>query len=316
MLGLTISSMKDYLSKSISSYNRNKLNGLLAEIDFRDYLGSIGFGDKVSMGGWIARRVRDGKFSKNTVAFFPEIIVPGQGYKENGVFPKPPMGLHTICSTLHQIGIHSYYCFPTILEQDDPISVNWFGIQLGIPTPGEYERFPDVISKDFSPRTRKYNFLRYKTDVSSIPDDSVSDEFSKENIRVAFQNEVFSEISDIDGIIWGEQYTYPVEIKEKTPANDRNLGDYFGLDVGPFVKLAFYAAKRGNLHSLFIVREIDNTEDRELVNWWFITYDQLAQYASWVIQGGGIAMTGGGSTVVKIPKAEFTELNRQTLNEL
>lgn len=89
-----------------------------------------------------------------------------------------------------------------------------------------------------------------------------------------------------------------------------------GLDIGPFVKLAFYAAKRGNLHSLFIVREIDNPVSRNLVNWWFITFDELAQYASWVQQAGGASMTGGASAVVKIPKAEFKPLDRSHLERL
>lgn len=125
-----------------------------------------------------------------------------------------------------------------------------------------------------------------------------------------------AEVSDIDGILWGEQYTYPIEIKEKTPGNDSKLGDYFGLDVGPFVKLAFYAAKKGNLHSLFIVREIDNEATRGLVAWWFITFDKMAQYASWVTTGGGTTMLGGSSTVVKIPKSKFTKLDASSLSKL
>lgn len=74
--------------------------------------------------------------------------------------------------------------------------------------------------------------------------------------------------------------------------------------------------KKGNLHSLFFVREINNTIDRELVNWWFITFDKLAQYASWVPMGGGINMQGGGSTVVKIPKSEFNQVSLENLNLL
>lgn len=83
---------------------------------------------------------------------------------------------------------------------------------------------------------------------------------------------------------------YPVEVKEKTPAHDRRLGQYFGLDIGPFVKLAFYAARRGNLHLIFVVREIDHEAQRNLVEWWHITFEQLAQYASWVFSGGGRSM--------------------------
>lgn len=82
------------------------------------------------------------------------------------------------------------------------------------------------------------------------------------------------------------------------------------------MKLAFYAAKRGNLHSIFVVREIDSPETRNVVNWWFITFDQMAQFASWVQRSGGRSMTGGRSSVVRIPKAEFRELNAATLAAL
>jgi hypothetical protein len=120
----------------------------------------------------------------------------------------------------------------------------------------------------------------------------------------------------VDGIFWGQQFTYPLEVKEKTAAEDNRLGPYFGLDVGPFVKLAYYAAKRGNLQSLFIVREINNTEARELVQWWFITFEQLARYASWVQRAGGAGMNGGASAVVRIPRSEFRPLNAENLRAL
>jgi len=144
----------------------------------------------------------------------------------------------------------------------------------------------------------------------------VGEEFSKEHLRVTFQDRFISELVDIDGIFWGERYTYPIEIKEKTQAQSPNLGSYFGLDLGPFVKLAFYAARRGNLRSLFIVREIDTVEDRNLVNWWYITFEDLASFASWQPMSGGTSMTGGSSTVVQIPKERFSSLNNENLSKL
>ena len=149
-----------------------------------------------------------------------------------------------------------------------------------------------------------------------IPTAQLAEEFWKEHLRVALNTRYMSEISDVDGIFWGRQYTYPIEVKEKTVANDSRLGDYFGLDLGPFVKLAHYAAKRGNLHSLFVVREITDVESRELINWRYITFDHLAQFASWVPASGGTNMMGGGSTVVKIPKCEFETLTAEALAAL
>lgn len=315
MASLSIQAMRRYLSRSISSLNRNKLNGLLAEIEFRNYIDILGFRDKVSVGGWIARNIGPGTFAHDTVVLFPSTFIPNVDYSPTSQLPNPGHGLHTICATFHQLGIRSYFCTPTINTDEDPSSIQWYSVQLGLPTQQPYSPFPTELP-GFALRSRRYSFLRYNTDVSAIPEHSIPEEFSKEHLRVSFQNRYLAEISDIDGILWGNQYTYPIEIKEKTAARDRQLGEYFGLDVGPFVKLAFYAAKRGNLHSIFVVREIDNVESRELVDWLFITYDQLAQYASWIPQGGGTNMLGGRSSVVRIPKAEFKVLSDDAIRQL
>jgi len=308
--------MREFMSHSISSMNANKLNGLLAEVELRNYINTIGYAGRISPGGWIARRQGAGDFGHETVVLFPETIIPGTQYPPERISPNPSHGLHTICSTFHQSGIRAFYCSAVVEQDESTSSLRWQAVQLGVPTQQQVQSFPDCLQAYFRARERKYTFLRYHTDTSVIPSAPIPEEFAKEHLRVTFQNRFMAEISDVDGIFWGQQFTYPLEIKEKTPAFDRSLGDYFGLDIGPFVKLAFYAAKRGNLHSLFIVREIDNVQTRNLVSWWFITYDQLAQYASWVFQGGGRNMQGGMSSVVRIPKAEFKPLDAANLAAL
>lgn len=309
-------SMRRFLSHSISSMNRNKLNGLLAEVDLRRHIAELGFVDRISPGGWIARRKGPGEFGHGTVVFFPEVIQPGGDYAAARPLPTPPHGLHTICATFHQTGIAAYFCAARIQRVNDPESVCWWAKQLGLPADRPYEPFPRCLASTFRARERRYKFLRYSTDTKAIPCVAVAEEFSKESIRIAFEDCFMAEVSDVDGIFWGQQYTYPIEIKEKTPAKDRSLGEFFGLDLGPFVKLSFYAAKRGNLHSIFIVREIDAIETRNLVAWWFITYERLAQFASWIQQGGGTSMTGGRSSVVRVPKAEFEPLDAAHLRAL
>jgi hypothetical protein len=308
--------MRAYLSRSISSLNQNKLRGLLAEVEFRRHLATVGYADRVSPGGWILRRDGPGQFGHSTIVIFPEVVTPGLELNAGRALPNPPNGLHTICATFHQSGIHAFYCAAEIPTLNEATSIRWRSLQLGVPNQQPWRNFPMSLALYFRQRNRAYNFLRYQADATAIPDVAVAEEFSKENLRVAFQTVFRNEASDVDGIFWGQQLTYPLEIKEKTSASDGKLGEFFGLDLGPFVKLAFYAAKRGNLHSLFIVREIDNVDDRNLVNWWFITFDKLAQYASWVPMGGGAAMGGGSSTVVKIPKAEFQPLTAETLAQL
>ncbi len=322
MPGMKTATMRDFLSASIASnrqhgvLNMNKLRGLLAEVDFRNHLNALGFGGRISLGGWIARKTGPGEFGRSTVALFPEVVSDGAILTRDRVPPEPSRGLHTICSTFHQIGIHSYFCVPDIKSDDDPSTLKWNAVQLGTPVDAKMQTLEEALPAYLRPRDREYNFLTYKTDLSSLPDEHVTEEFIKEHLRVSFQTKFMSEVSDIDGIFWGSQYTYPLEIKEKTCAPDRNLGDFFGLDVGPFVKLAYYSAKRGNLHSMFVVREITDTETRELKQWWFITFEKLAQYASWNQQGGGTNMRGGGSTVVKIPKDQFLPMTKNELEKL
>lgn len=316
MSTMTDAGMRAYLSRSIASLNRNKLNGLLAEVDLRSHLASLGFGNRVSRGGWIARRIGAGEFAHKTAVFFPEIIMPGIAYPSSRTLPQADVGLHTICATFHQTGIAAFFCAATVEQTDVGESVQWKAIQLGIPTTPNYQAFPDAVANLFTNRTRKYKFLRHKADVGLIPAGAVAEEFSKENVRVVFQTQFMAEVSDIDGILWGQQYTYPLEIKEKTVAKDNRIGEFFGLDTGPFVKLAYYAARRGNLNSLFIVREIDSVETRRLVKWWFIRFEELAKFASWVSRAGGAGMGGGASSVVCIPKAEFLPLTKENFDKL
>lgn len=318
--------MKDYLTKSLASKraedgqlaNSNKIKGLLAEIEFREYLEELGFIQHVSIGGWIVRNaLQPGKidFGEHNLALFPEMVTSDDRYNSGRILPAPKQGLHSVSSLLHQIGVRSFFCSPEFSDEDNVETVKWNLMELGLPRETPYISVEEAI-ENFSLRNRPYNFLRYNTDVSRIPDKHLNEEFTKELLRVSFENKYMSEISDIDGIFWGREKTYPLEIKEKTPANAKKIGDYFGLDLGPFAKLAFYAAKTGNMNSIFVVREIDDIGTRNLVQWWYIPFEILTKYASWTPIGGGTNMISGGSTVVPVPKSRFKALNKEALDKL
>jgi len=306
--------MRQYIGKSLSS---DRLAGRAGRDAIRKHLGEMGFHNRIGPSGWLIRTGNSIAFGHSTAALFPEVVDPASEYAADRQLPNPSHGLHTICATFHQSGISGYYCAATVGQTDDPATLSWNAVQLGLPVQQPYQPLVNALAPlNFSVRERNYNFLRYHTDASTIPADAVPEEFSKEHLRVLFNTHYMVEISDIDGIFWGQQHTYPIEIKEKTPGTSTDMGPFFGLDVGPFVKLAFYAAKRGNLHSLYVVREIDNTQDRNLVQWWVITFDHLAQFASWIPQAGGPSMGGGRSSVVRVPRSEFQALNATMLNAL
>lgn len=279
----------------------------------RDHLRSLGLETHLTPQVLLVQQPGIGKFASETVALFPEVCSDISSLTEGRPLTEPGRGLHTICSTFHQIGIRSFFCSLQIADASDPASWQWQALRLGTPSPNAWQPLESALAPYLGRRSRGYNWLSYHTNTSRIPDPFVTEEFLKEHLRVSALTPYTGEISDVDGILWGNEKTYPLEIKEKTAARDAKLGEYFGIDVGPFVKLAYYAAKRGNLNSLFVVREIMDTESRALKKWWFIPFERLAQYASWNAQAGGRNMRGGGSMVVKIPKDKFSELDQPAL---
>lgn len=311
----TLGPYRQYLEKCISSLNTNKLYGMKAEADFRSYMAAIGAIERVSPGGWIFRQKGETDFGKNTIAVFPHTLDPSASYSTLPGREAIPLTLHTICATMHQIGIRSYYAHPVFLPGMPAEAVQWHFIQLGVPWSTAFEQ-ADTVFASFKPRARAYNYLRYKTDVSSLGNADVMIQFSHENLRIFIENRFMAETSDIDGIVWGERFTYPIEIKEKVAAKDSDIGEWFGLDTGPFVKLAHYAARKGNLHSLFVVREISDQATRDFKQWLFTDFDQLAQQASWVPRAGGAGMKGSQSMVVRIPRAAFRVLDADAFTKI
>ena len=103
---ISLDEMRNYLSRTMSSVNQNKLRGTLAEISFREHVSQLGFSERVSEGGWIVRSDSRGdyNFAQNTVVFFPETLQPNADYPPDRELPSPRLGLHTICATFHQIG--------------------------------------------------------------------------------------------------------------------------------------------------------------------------------------------------------------------
>jgi len=325
--------MRGYLRKSLSHkkqkkvqgappappvpLNKNKLNGLLAELAFRNEMGRLGFASQVSPGGWLARSTAfpGNSFGANTIALFPETVDLNTQYPAGRVSPVPQT-FQSVAAHFHRIRIRPFYCRPVLTGSDPEGDLSWTVEDLSAA-----HRFPTGplanAFKGFKARTRNFNFLSNNTDTTTIPVGGLAEEFSKEHLRISAQTLFMNEMSDIDAVFWGNGPVYPIEIKEKTPVTtDEKFGDWFGLDIGPFVKLSFYAAMDKTMQSLFVVHEIADTTSRAHVAWWIITFEQLAKAASWNKVEGGSNMLGGGSSVVRIPKSAFSQLDATYLNAL
>lgn len=315
MVSISIEAMRVYLSKSIREIHSHRLSDIWTESHFRYYLETLGFAEQITFGGWIFRSEGQGNFGHHTLMFFPEIISPEESYSADRNLPVPDFGLHTICSAFEQIAVPVYFCSPVIDENNFANSINWFITRIGEPKRQHYIPVADGIH-NFGKRIRRYNWLTANSETSLIPDSVVPEAFSREHFRITFQDNFMSELSDVNGILRGRQFTYFLEIKEMIPAEDNRVGEYFRLELGSFIKLAFFA-KRRNFHSIFVVREIDNPSDKNLVNWLYITFEKMAQFASWNPRGrGGENVPWGQGTEIVVPKNEFMKLDAIALQSL
>ena len=319
-----------------SKLNKNKVNGLRAESDLKAYLKSIGHENSMSSGGWLFRSTvgenihgEKIEFAQNHIALIPELVKSDFVYEKGKLNSNPSSSVISTCQRLFELGVDSYYAYIDNIELrefdfiKDPFEkrvlpfVDWKFKQLGSPRYGEEaQNILEIGENKFKRRKRSYPFLKYETDISSFNDEFIPAIFTSESLRIAFQEMFISESTDFDGIMFGKSDTYPVEIKEKTAAESDKIGEYFGLDLGPFVKLAFFGNRASNLKSIFIVREIDDEKRRNIKQWWVITFEEITRFASFVKMAGGTNMSGGSSAVVMIPKSKFSKLDKKYMDNL
>jgi len=315
MASISLNEMRIYLSKSIRSLDKKLLSTLHARRKFSNYITELSANERFISGGWFVRSRTKGRFGQKSIILFPETVMPDDYYPPDHIFADPDHGFHTVCASFNQIGINCYFCSPTIKVALNPEEIKWSLIQTGMPTRQIFRQFPFEIA-EFRKAKRINTLLSQKTNVSELQDQFIPDLFSKENLRAVFQKEYASEFSDLFGVIWGNQYIYPVEVFEKTLGKDSYYGYYFDINIKSILKSAFFATRQGVPHYLFIVREIDNPKTKNLKNWWYITFENFIQFASWIPKNTVGIKSENATTTVAIPKTEFREFDKKALEEI
>lgn len=321
-----------FLETQWSSINENKVKGIKAETEFTQYLESNNV--HYISGGWI---LIPGKKTEVDIPSHHKIcLLPvGAGFswapseKDSTATP----ALISAYNYFRQVGVTTYIVEPREIDETKfSLPVKSKGSQRAV-----YPRPYDLIFKKFSSNGKFIEvdfekvfsnfpkrtgnkglrcYLQDRIDRALFPwdDDSlVRDLFWFEYTRYFCQKKYLISNNDLDLFIIGDSGSaYPVEIKSKTPVVDESLGDWFGLDIGPFAKMAFFTANSMNTDALYIVQEVD--ENRSFVKWHGIKFTDLVKSCSWVGQAGGQGMSGGASSTIKIPKLSFTELSLLLVN--
>jgi len=319
----------NFLETQWSSINDNKAKGVIAEIRFKEYLrieevSRLYF--QVIPGGWI---ISPGctweqcqKPTQNRIAIIPNMT----GFEWSGDIQAHSFIAQVIASTYFgQAGIPVYFA-----EIDGTIAehVNSFAI----PRSQDYStRYPllfkttgtnELVNASIIEMMRCFRFRNGNVGMRAYrtgrlaPDSepwsnapTVTELFWKEYVRYYLQKRYLVSNNDIDFFLVGNsRRAYPVELKSKTcVTGDNSTGDWFGLDAGTFVKLAFFVTAGNNMDALYVVEEVDEQYQHQV--WWGAKFSTIINGCSWVTQGGGVGMTGGSSTTIKIPKHVFTRLD-------
>ena len=126
---------------------------------------------------------------------------------------------------------------------------------------------------------------------------------------------------DTDGfIISYDGKVFPIELKEKFPFQHSAIGRTLGVDAGRILMLLRTCLPM-NSNGFYIVREVEETEERELVGWKIMRLDEVLMKCSWNLQAGGpgMASSAGGrgsrTSTILMPYREFSDMTAETFAE-
>ena len=312
-----------FLETQWSSINENKIKGIIAETGFRNYLrqNNIHF----IPGGWIlapGKNINVEIPGLHKICLLP--MITGFSWYQNEFANSVTPAQIAAYTYFRQVGVKTYFVFPEDINEGEftlptkrrgNIRANYpksYNLQFKSIAPnGNFTIVPfDDVMSDFPPRNgnrglRCYDRNRINSGQPPWNDPEIICElFWFEYARYYCQVNYLVSNNDLDLFLIGESGSaYPVELKSKSPVQDNSLGEWFGLDLGPFAKMAFFTANNMNTDALYFVEEVD--EQRNHIEWLGIRFTDLVKTCSWVGQSGGTGMTGGLSSTVKIPKAAF-----------
>ncbi|MGF6555882.1 hypothetical protein ABIA48_002262 [Pseudomonas sp. S30_BP2TU TE3576] len=323
----TLPQAVNFLETQWSSINENKIKGILAEVRLKDFLATHDayFGP----GGWI---VVPGKPThtpiptKCKVCLLPRgRVFSWQTASSVGATLSPAeISAYTY---FRQLGIRTYFVDPINPNEANFVfpSPSSAAGRANYPKPYQLELkevgrrgelitvSPETVFDVFPSRVgngglRCNTLGRINLGTPPWNDPSiVSDLFWFEYARYYFQIDYLLSNNDLDMYVIGASGSaYPVELKSKKAADSQTLGKWFGIDMGPFAKLAFFTANGMNTDALYIVEELG--DNNQFIQWLAIRYTELVKVCSWVGQSGGTGMTGGTSSTYKVPKAAFLPL--------
>lgn len=316
-----------FLETQWSSTNDNKIKGIQAEWRFEQYLRSPEISSLfrfIIPGGWIIAPGtvdRVGVPTHHRIAILP--ILKKFTWSEE--VDQPAFAAQVLATTYFEqaeikvyfaefepdmnTGIESTFVVPASRNYQIPYSLTFKQVSaqnlISVPI--------NEVMQHFMPKANLVGMRAYALNRLDRGRDiwmntkAVVELFWKEYARYYLQRQFKVSNADLDFFLVGNSgRSYPVEFKSKTVAMNDQIGEWFGIDIGPFAKLSYFVSLSNNMDALFVVEQVDDAGAH--VQWWGIKFSDLLKGCSWVKHGGGQGMRGGASSTIKVPKAIFTPL--------
>ena len=308
----------------------HKALGLLAQLEFERWIGEQNeiVRNKYFRGCWITA-LKGADFYALRTCFFvsPEVVLEPEieetlsGHAGNRQF-------HAMCSSLNSAGFDVVYCFPVVKEKDfRTTDVKWriyrylkeslveedpdryFSVWYGR---GRVSRPREWVART----VEKFKRLDEKALTSLVLPQLFYNGLFKGRYRANTMDPY-----DTDGfIISYDGKVFPVELKEKFPFRHQSMGSTIGVDVGRILMMLRICVPL-DANGFYIVREVEETEERRLVGWRLIRLDELLVKCSWNVQAGGPGMAssaaGAGSptSTILVPHKAFSEMTPEIFSD-
>lgn len=336
---------QDYINFLKNWLPRNKAKGLLAQFSFEEEFGN-GFlkkhSEKFFPGCWV---VSPKSFDSNKYRY--AIFVDEKLHQKSGEDVDSILGKHSevFYKTARFLDSSSFgviYAVPwsdggsfdfSKINSDDFSPVNWDlhaykkNGMTKIDPRSFFSNWRDGM------RPRKPQASQNWTNDPTI--NSGMEKISGEKLEKAILKEIFytgylksvvkvstDDPYDVDSFIVSSETesVFPVELKEKSPvlANYSRGGDirehYFGIDSGR-ISLLERMCSPSDSNAFYVVREVDDSNGRDLLGWKFMTLAGIVMASSWNAIGGGTGMFGSTTSTVKLPYDEFSDLTEKVFKE-
>lgn len=312
-----------YFTRRMSA---NKAKGIFAQVDFANHLDK----DLRSLhrqGCWVVSPNVGGSHQYRFAIFTGPRILRGNADSDSEIEQiTKDYAFQRICHFLRDAGLATLLALPiageestAIASDEDLESVDWamfiFTDDGVTPHRDAFSSWPKRGRASIRKRSWDGSTLNRLGSINSDDLHSIFlnehfySDFFKKKLKVSTQDPY-----DIDGFFAAyDGSVLPIEIKEKYPGLGKTK--FFGIDAGRVIMLLRLGLPTDS-NSLYIVKEVDDTEERELVGWKYITLSDIVSTAGWNLTSGGRGMTGGRTQTIILPYSAFDELDSVTPSTL